>query len=86
MAIDARCHGMVAGLLPRIILGLHDVAICACGGIRTEVRKPFRVLKREARYAHLYAEHNEEHGGQTNRQVPTGARGGGMLRLGLLCD
>ena len=45
MAIDAFGHTVVAGLLPSIILRLHDVTVDAGLRIRAKVREPFGILK-----------------------------------------
>ena len=39
---------MVTGLLPRVVLWLHDVAIDADLGVIAHVGKPFRVEKGES--------------------------------------
>jgi hypothetical protein len=43
MAIDTVGHRMMAGLLPGVELGLHDMAVHARPGIGTEVREAFCV-------------------------------------------
>ena len=47
VAIDAGGGGMVAGLLPRIILRRHDVAVHAGFGVGAEIRESFGIFKRE---------------------------------------
>lgn len=43
MAFDAGSSGMMAGLSPRIVLRLHDMAIGAYLGFGTRIRKPFGI-------------------------------------------
>ena len=49
MAIDAGGDGVVAGLLPRVVLALHDVAVGAGARIGAEIRGAFRVHERHPR-------------------------------------
>ena len=48
VAVDAARAGMVARLLPTVVLGAHDVAVGARLGIGAEVREPFGVTERHA--------------------------------------
>ena len=48
VAIDAHRRGVMARLLPAVVLGLHDVAVGAGGWISLEVRKPLRVPEGES--------------------------------------
>ena len=48
MTIHTHRHRMVARLLPRVVLWLHDVAIDTDFGVIAHVGKPFRVKKGES--------------------------------------
>ena len=68
MTIYANSDCVVARLLPRVVLWLHDVAVDADLGIIAHVGEPFRVQKRVAADAQQHASHN---GRQADRRLHT---------------
>jgi len=61
MAIDANGRRVMAALLPRIELIVHDVAVGARSRIGAEIRKPFRICEREDAKPGQDAEPQDEH-------------------------
>lgn len=61
MAIDANGRCVMAALLPRIKLIVHDVAVGARSRIGAEIRKPFRICEREDAKPGQDAEPQNEH-------------------------
>ena len=51
---------MVARFRPGIIMPLHYVAVCTCGGVVGEIRSPLRIEERVATYSCSTARHNSE--------------------------
>src|SRR5262245_27001211 len=49
-------HRMMAFLLPGIVLRLHNVAIHACRGVLTKIRKTFSIVESEATQAEKHAQ------------------------------
>jgi hypothetical protein len=47
VAIDTRGHRMMAGVLPGVVLRLHDMAVRASSWIRAEVRPPLAIAERK---------------------------------------
>lgn len=45
VAVDAGGHGVVTGLLPRVELSLHDVAVHTCLGVTTQVGKSLGITE-----------------------------------------
>ena len=56
MAVITRCNGMMARLLPAVILFVHDVAVCASLRVIGEVECPLRIIKCVAAQANKYAD------------------------------
>jgi hypothetical protein len=54
VAIHAGCRPVVARLLPRIVLGIHNVAVGARLGIGAEIGEPFRIPEREGTGSHQH--------------------------------
>src|SRR5688572_29681633 len=48
MAVHANGRAMMGSLGPGSVLVVHDVAVCACPGIRREVTQPFAVVERKS--------------------------------------
>ena len=60
MAIDADGRGVVARLLPAVVLALHDVTVHAGLGVGTEVRETARVLERVAPHSSQRPQSNRQ--------------------------
>ncbi len=60
MAFNTRCHRMMAGLLPGIVLRLHDMAVDASFRIFTEIRQSFRIAKSIETHSNKSADHHSQ--------------------------